>query len=314
MFKPDIIQVPYNAFDQRIERSGWLNKLKENGVEVHARSIFLQGLLLMDPSNRPKYFSKWDPIFDRWEKYVENSGFTNITCALRHALDNPKIDRVLIGVQSEKELNDILVSLDLDIDITWNYDSDLSLSLIDPRRWDIRQNTVAIIQARMGSSRFLNKTLRPIADQPLIGFLIDRLKRCESLKNIIIATTVNKSDDQLFEWAKLHNVPLFRGSETDVLNRFFKCASQYDVDVIVRITADDPLKDPKVIDRAVTIFNSNDYDYVSNTINPTFPEGIDVEVFSFSALSRAEHEAKKESEREHVTPYIYGLILTFFQL
>ena len=137
LFKPDIIQVPYNAFDQRIERSGWLNKLKENGVEVHARSIFLQGLLLMDPSNRPKYFSKWDPIFDRWEKYVENSGFTNITCALRHALDNPKIDRVLIGVQSEKELNDILVSLDLDIDITWNYDSDLSLSLIDPRRWDI---------------------------------------------------------------------------------------------------------------------------------------------------------------------------------
>lgn len=167
-------------------------------------------------------------------------------------------------------------------------------------------NTVAIIQARMGSSRFPNKTLRPIADQPLIGFLIDRLKRCESLKNIIIATTVNKSDDQLFEWARLHNVPLFRGSETDVLNRFFKCASQYDVDVIVRITADDPLKDPKVIDRAVTIFNSNDYDYVSNTINPTFPEGIDVEVFSFSALSRAEHEAKKESEREHVTPYIWS--------
>ncbi len=167
-------------------------------------------------------------------------------------------------------------------------------------------NTVAIIQARMGSSRFPNKTLRPIADQPLIGFLIDRLKRCESLKNIIIATTVNKSDDQLVEWAKLHNVPLFRGSETDVLNRFFKCASQYDVDVIVRITADDPLKDPKVIDRAVTIFNSNDYDYVSNTIKPTFPEGIDVEVFSFSALSRAEHEAKKESEREHVTPYIWS--------
>ena len=167
-------------------------------------------------------------------------------------------------------------------------------------------NTVAIIQARMGSSRFPNKTLKPIAGQPLIGFLVDRLGMCKSLSKIVIATTVNKRDDQLSKWAKSHDIPSFRGSEKDVLNRFYKCASQYNADVIVRITADDPLKDPEVVDRAVNIFNSDDYDYVSNTINPSFPEGIDVEVFSFSALSRAENEAKKESEREHVTPYIWS--------
>lgn len=165
---------------------------------------------------------------------------------------------------------------------------------------------VGIIQGRLGSSRFPGKTLETIAGKPILEFLICRLRNCTELDEIVLATTDSPIDDPLVNWARCQNISCFRGSETDVLDRYFKTAEKFKAQVVVRITADDPLKDPEVIDYAIRVFKQSEhFDYVSNTINPTFPEGIDIEVFSFSALGKAAKEATLQSEREHVTPYIW---------
>tara|TARA_B100000780_G_C21063033_1_gene427375 strand:- start:283 stop:1056 length:774 start_codon:yes stop_codon:yes gene_type:complete len=165
---------------------------------------------------------------------------------------------------------------------------------------------VAIIQARMGSSRLPGKVLAEIDGQPLLGILISRVKSSKSLDQIVIATTTEKADDILCDWLINEGVEYFRGSERDVLDRFWQCAKLYRADIIVRITADDPLKDSEIIDKALGMLKrSESVDYVSNTLKPTYPEGLDVEVFRFSALKKANAEATLASEREHVTPYIW---------
>ena len=165
--------------------------------------------------------------------------------------------------------------------------------------------TGAIIQARMGSSRCPEKTLRDLHGKPLLSHVIDRTKQARGVETIIVATTVNPEDDAIEAFCKQNGIPSFRGSSADVLDRYYQAAKQYGVDTVVRVTADDPFKDPAVIDLAINTFKANDYDYVSNTIEPTYPEGIDVEVFSFHSLETAWKEAKLPSEREHVTPYIW---------
>lgn len=167
-------------------------------------------------------------------------------------------------------------------------------------------NIIAIVQARMGSKRLPNKVLLDIGGVPLIGRVINRVKFCNSIDEIVLATTKNSEDDQLVDWAINHGIKVFRGSQDDVLDRFYSCAVKFNADVVVRITADDPLKDSSIIDMAISMILSNEgIDYVSNTINPSYPEGLDVEVFRFRALKVSFHEAVLVSEREHVTPYMW---------
>ncbi|MDA9148570.1 glycosyltransferase family protein [Alphaproteobacteria bacterium] len=165
---------------------------------------------------------------------------------------------------------------------------------------------VAIIQARMGSSRRPGKIMANIIGKPMLDHLIMRVMAAEKLDEVVVATTSNVYDDILLSWGENRDIKVFRGDEDDVLSRFYHCSVKFKADVIVRITADDPLKDPEVINHAITLFKNNPtIDYVSNTITPTFPEGIDVEVFSFDALCKAHSLAIKKSDREHVTPYIW---------
>ena len=167
-------------------------------------------------------------------------------------------------------------------------------------------NVVAIIQARLGSNRFPGKVLEQIAERPMLEMLISRVKLSQKIDKIVVATTSESTDDRLCRWLNQENIDYFRGSEEDVLDRFWQCAKIYNADIIVRLTADDPLKDPKIIDKAVNLFlNNPNIDYVSNTIRPSYPEGLDVEVFSFLSLALANDKAKLKSEREHVTPYIW---------
>lgn len=169
------------------------------------------------------------------------------------------------------------------------------------------QRVVAIIQARMGSTRFPGKTLTEICGKPLLQHVIERVQHCELIDEIVVATTENKEDCLIVELCDKLGVKSFAGSENDVLDRFYLCAKKFDADIVVRVTADDPFKDPDVIDRAIKeLISDRGLDYVSNTIKPTYPEGIDIEVFAFKALERAWKEAVKISEREHVTPYIWN--------
>jgi len=164
---------------------------------------------------------------------------------------------------------------------------------------------VAIIQARMGSTRLPKKVMSPIVGHPMLWHIINRLRKSASLDKIIIATTSNKEDDDISKFAEENNIPVFRGSEQDVLDRYYKASKKFNLKNIVRITADDPLKDPVVIDKIIKVYLQGKYDYVSNTIKPSYPLGLDTEVFSFNAIEKAWLEAEKGFEREHVTPYIW---------
>ena len=163
-----------------------------------------------------------------------------------------------------------------------------------------------IVQARMGSSRFPGKVMMKIDDKyPVIYYVIEQLKHCNFLDEIVVATTVLKEDNVIENYIRKKDIQCFRGSALDVLDRYYQCAKHFSFSVVVRITSDNPLVDPEIIDKMIALFKTNDYDYVSNEQPTTFPLGYAVEVFSFSALETAWKKAELPSEREHVTPYFY---------
>jgi spore coat polysaccharide biosynthesis protein SpsF len=167
---------------------------------------------------------------------------------------------------------------------------------------------VAIIQARMGSTRLPGKVMKKILNKTLLEYQIERVKKCKTIDQIIIATTSRKNDNQIIEFCRKFSVSYYRGSEEDVLARYFEAATFYESDVIVRLTSDCPVLDPQIIDKVVNCYlqNKNRVDYVSNTLERTYPRGMDTEVMSYEALKNAFLNAKEQRFREHVTAYIYN--------
>ena len=165
--------------------------------------------------------------------------------------------------------------------------------------------TVIIVQARMTSTRLPGKVLLPLGGEPMLTRLVQRLRRVRLADAIVIATTTNASDDAIVALCERLGVAHHRGSEHDVLSRYAEAATQHPADVVVRVTSDCPLIDPALIDRLIEDFAQGDCDYVSNMLPPTWPYGMAVEVFSVQALQEAHAQASQESEREHVTPFIY---------
>ena len=161
-----------------------------------------------------------------------------------------------------------------------------------------------ICQARYGSTRLPGKVLLNILDKPLLWYVIKRLELVKTPCEIIIATVDSEENKHIIEFAKNMNLKYFAGSEQDVLDRYYQAAKKFNGDIIVRITSDCPLSDPQIIDRALEIFLEGDYDYVCNVEPPTYPDGFDVEVFSFSALESVWREEKDIAIREHVTFHI----------
>ena len=162
-----------------------------------------------------------------------------------------------------------------------------------------------IVQARMGSSRLPNKVMKKIEnDFTVLDYVIEQLKSSKNIEKIIVATTTLEEDNIIFDYLFLHKYEVFRGSSEDVLDRFYQCAKRFSIDTIVRITADNPLIDPKIIDIVIDEYKNDKYDLVTNTLKRTFPYGTEVEVFSFKSLEKAWKNAKRPSEREHVTPFI----------
>ncbi|HSJ10186.1 MAG TPA: aminotransferase class III-fold pyridoxal phosphate-dependent enzyme [Longimicrobiales bacterium] len=166
--------------------------------------------------------------------------------------------------------------------------------------------TVAIVQARMGSTRLPGKVMRPVCGVPVIDLLLGRLAAARTVDAIVLATTDSPADDDFARHVAALGHAVFRGSEDDVLDRYYHAAAAQHADVVVRITGDCPLVDPVLVDDIVAAFHAANVDYLGNTEPPTFPDGLDVEVFSFAALERAWREADSPFEREHVTPYLTG--------
>ena len=160
-----------------------------------------------------------------------------------------------------------------------------------------------IIQARTGSTRLPKKVIQKIdSKNTVLDYVINQVKYSRKIEKIIVATTDLIEDDSICKYANLQKIECFRGSSEDVLDRFYQCAKKNSAETIVRITADNPLIDPNIIDMVINEYRK--CDLITNTLERTFPYGTEVEVFSFSSLEKAWKDAKKPSEREHVTPFI----------
>lgn len=163
---------------------------------------------------------------------------------------------------------------------------------------------VAIVQARMGSTRLPGKVLKDLAGETMLGRVVGRLRCANRIDEVLVATTDLTIDDAIVHECQELRAEIWRGSQDDVLDRYFKAAEFARADVVVRITSDCPLIDPEITDKTIARFLDELPDYAANTIVRTYPRGLDTEVMSFAALSRAWQKAQKPYEREHVTPYI----------
>ena len=165
-------------------------------------------------------------------------------------------------------------------------------------------NVLAVVQARMGSTRLPGKVLMEAGGKPLIEILLHRLSQSKMIDKIVLATGKNSANDILADTAEKLGYEVFRGSEPDVLDRYYLAAKCYSPETVVRVTGDCPIIDPDLVDEVISLYQGNEVDYVSNTDPPTFPDGLDVEVFSFGALEKAWGESFTPPDREHVTLYI----------
>ncbi len=167
------------------------------------------------------------------------------------------------------------------------------------------RNVVAIIQARMGSTRLPGKVLAEIKGSPMLWHVVSRVRAARTLKQVVIATTTERADDAIAGFCREQGFFCFRGSENDVLDRYYQAAREYRADIVVRITSDCPLIDPKIIDRTVQAFLDERPDYASNSLACGFPQGLDTEVMTFPALEAAWLEADQRYQRAHVTAFLY---------
>ncbi len=165
-------------------------------------------------------------------------------------------------------------------------------------------STGIIIQARMGSTRLPGKVLKEVLGKPLLWYLLERAKKCVTVEKIVVATSISEQDQVIEDFCQSYGIECFRGSEDDVLDRYYQCALVHKMGRVVRITGDCPLSDPELIDDVVRFSLENvDFDLVKT--GPTYPEGFDAETLSFENLERAWKEAERKSQREHVTTFLW---------
>lgn len=166
---------------------------------------------------------------------------------------------------------------------------------------------IAVIQARLGSTRLPGKTLAEIAGRPMLAHVVERARAIAGVDEVVLATTTNRQDDRLVEWATRARLPWVRGSEDDVLDRFHSALAEHPAAAVVRVTPDCPLLDPEVSGRVVAAWRGRQdtLDYASNVHPPTYPDGLDTEVIAREALETAWREATLPSDREHVTAFIW---------
>ena len=320
-YRPDIMQLPVSVLDQRLVQSGVLRRLKDLGVEVHARSLFLQGAIFLKPSALPLGLAHVRPQLEAFHAHLQEVGISPVEAGIGYPLSIPEIDRAVVGISSVQEMQQILAAAARDTaSMPWDALTVDDEVLLDPRLWVSNQEfhpssaaaktgrptVIAIVQARMGSSRLPGKVLKPIMGRPMLGRHLDRLRRCKMIDRLIVATSVEKSDDVIAAFCASEDIACYRGPLDDPLARYEGAAREHDpVDHIVRLTGDCPLADPEVIDAVIKTHLSGNYDYSANTIEPRYPNGLDAEIMTRAALRLMAAEASSAHEHEHVTPFLY---------
>lgn len=167
-----------------------------------------------------------------------------------------------------------------------------------------KKRIIAIVQARMGSTRLSGKVLKDISSKPMLWHVVNRLRQSKLTEEVIVATSTLKEDEEIVKFCNQEKIEVFCGEQKDVLGRYYKAAKEVGADLIIRVTADCPMIDPEIVDLIIEKFEVGKFDYVSNVIKRTFPRGLDTEVFSFDTLKKVWQEAEEEKYREHVTLFI----------
>ena len=298
-FKIDVVQAPFNILDQRFCDSKLSSQLKSKKIEVHARSIFLQGVLL----NKSGKFSGSKELL-KYKRFLNKQKIKPINSCLDFVLNNKNIDKVIIGVKSKDELDEII-----NIKLKNNYKFYNSLKtenkdIIDPRRWS-KNKVLCIVQARMTSERFPGKVLKYIdKKRSVLQFLIERLNKSKLIDQLVISCSDNAKDKKIIDFCKKNKIDYFAGSENNLLDRYYKTYKKFDGDTIVRITSDCPFIDATLLDKMIKKFFEKKADYLSNTIIRTFPDGLDIEIFKSTTLEFAKKNVTSLYDQEHVTPFM----------
>ena len=302
LFTPQIVQLPLSIVDQRLARSGHLAKLAALGVEIHARSIFLQGLLVEPDPDFPREVAPHRATFTALHEGLRVVGSTPLEGALAFAGCQPEVHAAIVGVASRDELLQIVSASKRSLEFDFSRYALEDPAALNPGRWSPK--VVAVLQARTSSSRLPGKVLRPLQGRPMLERQIERIRRARRLDRLVVATSHHAEDDPIEALCKTLSVACFRGSLEDVLDRFYRAAASHRPDHVVRLTGDCPLCDPEIIDRVVAYHVEGGYDYTCNVLEPTFPDGLDVEVMTRASLEAAWRESELPSQREHVTAFI----------
>ena len=298
-FKINVIQVPINLLDQRFIEKKILRKIKNKNIEIHARSIFLQGLIL----NQNKKFSKLKEII-KLNKNLLKKKDKPIKACIEFIFSNKSIDKVIIGIKSDKELTQIIKSK---VNNKYNYYKSLrtkNQKIIDPRVWP-KNKILCIVQARMGSRRLPGKVLKKIDKKhSILELMIKRIEKSKFIDQLVISCPKNINNKNIINICKKKNIKFYSGPNENVLKRYYQTHKYFGGNIIIRLTADCPFIDPHLIDCMVKKFLDKKVDYLSNTLDRTFPDGLDVEIFKSSALEHAYENASSKYDKEHVTPYL----------
>ncbi len=304
----DILQIPSNIFDQRFEHAGIFNTAKEKQKIIYIRSVFLQGLLLMDSADIPSHMNYCKPVLSRFETLSTKMNLTKPELAMGYARQNFPDAKIVIGVETTDQLKENIKFWDTKLSTNQlknikPHFNKVDKRILDPSKWD-KLNVLAILQARMSSSRLPGKVLKKILGKPMLQHQLERLFKSQAIEKLVVATSTGKEDDPIEILCLKMGIDCFRGDLEDVLDRFYKAAKPYTPENVVRLTGDCPLCDPEKIDELIEFFMAEPCDYASNCEIPQLPDGLDAEIFTLNALKEAWENATLSSEREHVTLYI----------
>lgn len=304
----DIIQIPFNVLDNLSLRGNLIEAAYKKNIEVHTRSAFLQGLFFIKPEDLPAQTKKLTTYINQLNTLCQKYQVGLNEVALNYCLQQPHVNQVLIGVETSEQLIENLKLTESKISESLIQEINLikvnEIELLNPSNWK-SMKVLAITQARTGSTRLPNKILKTVNNKTLLATHIERILKAKNISKLLVATTIQSEDDIIETIAKPYNLETSRGSVNDVLDRFYQAAKPHNPEWIVRLTSDCPLIDPELIDSVIEKAIELNVDYMSNGLSPNFPNGMDVEVFKFSALEYAWKNATLKSDREHVTPYIY---------
>jgi len=308
----DLIQIPFNVFDRRFER--YFDGMRKRKIEIHARSIFLQGLIFKKPSELDKNFQPLRNNLEKLYSISEKSKIPPYALCFNFVSFNKYISRVIVGIDNLRQLNEHIYQVShFCARFKKFYPALNGLNLrnekiIVPVYWkkskiDKQKSRVAaIIQARTGSTRLPGKVLLKLEGKTVLERVIERVKRSKLVDEVMVATTILKGDSKIAALCKKIGIKFYCGSRDDVLDRYYQSAKLLNAEHIVRITADCPVSDYLVIDKVIKLHLDKGNDYTRTA--DSFPDGIVVEVFTFKALQKAWQEAVLASECEHVTPYL----------